>query len=93
MSSRRKFKKKIKNSTNLLIEDAFIESINGDPKEERKMDQLIDTIIDDRFEMLSKISSYPKNGKRAEIRNFFDTIEKELSEKVITYSKAIGRVG
>jgi oligoribonuclease NrnB/cAMP/cGMP phosphodiesterase (DHH superfamily) len=46
MASRRKFKKQIKNRTNLLIEDAFIESINGDAREAVKMDSIIDEVID-----------------------------------------------
>ena len=64
MASRRKFKKQIKLKTDILIEDAFIESINGD----EKMDKLIDEVIDDRIEILGKVCGYPNTAKRAEIQ-------------------------
>jgi hypothetical protein len=93
MPSRRKFKKSIKSQTNLLIEDAFIESINGDEKEASKMDNLIDEVIDDRHEMLNKVSDYPNNGKRAEVKAHFNAIKENLDKKTNDYAKKIGRVG
>jgi len=93
MASRRKFKKQIKNNTNLLIEDAFIEAINGDEKEAKKMDDIIDNIIDDRHEMLNKVSSYPLNENRATIKEHFKTIKTDLDSKATEYKKKIGIVG
>ena len=93
MPSRRKLKKEIKSETNLIIEDAFIESINGDEKEAKKMDSTIDAIIDDRYEMLSRVSSYPKNEGRAKVKKHFNAIKTDLSAKVADYRKKIGRVG
>lgn len=93
MPSRRKLKKKIKQETDLIIEDAFIESINGDEKEAKKMDSTIDEIIDDRYEMLGRISTYPKNENRAKVKEHFNAIKTDLSAKVADYSKKIGRVG
>ena len=55
MASRRKLKKAIKLQTNLLIDDAFVESINGD----EKVDQVIDELIDFRFDLLTDVSNYP----------------------------------
>lgn len=93
MPSRRKLKKHIKTQTNFLIEDAFIESINGDEKEGAKMDQIIDALIDDRIALLNKVSAYPNQGKRVEVKSHFNSLKKELSEKVSDYTKKIGRVG
>lgn len=93
MANRRELKKKIKQETNLLIEDAFMESIEGDAKEKKKMDILIDELIDDRHELISKVSNYPKNSKKAEVRNHFNLLQEELNEKTAAYSKKIGRVG
>lgn len=93
MASRRKFKKQIKLKTDVLIEDAFIESINGDEKEGEKMDKIIDEVIDDRIEMLGKVCSYPNNGKRAEVKEHFRNIKTELETKASDYGKKIGRVG
>ena len=93
MPSRRKLKKKIKRETDLIIEDAFIESINGDEKEVKKMDSTIDSIIDDRYEMLSRVSNYPKNEKKAKVTEHFNAIKTDLDTKVADYSKKIGRVG
>ena len=93
MPSRRKLKKKIKQETDLIIEDAFIESINGDEKEVKKMDSTIDSIIDDRYEMLGRVSNYPKNEKKAKVKEHFNAIKTDLDAKVADYSKKIGRVG
>jgi len=76
----------------LIIEDAFIESINGDEKEAKKMDTTIDAIIDDRYDMLSRVSNYPKNEKRAKVTEHFNAIKTDLDAKVSDYSKKIGRV-
>ena len=92
MPSRRKLKKKIKQQTDLIIEDAFIESINGDEKEAKKMDTTIDSIIDDRYEMLSRVSNYPKSEKRAKVTEHFNAIKTDLDARVSDYSKKIGRV-
>ena len=92
MPSRKKLKKQIKANTDLIIEDAFIESINGDEKEAKKMDGIIDEIIDDRYEMLSRISNYPINEARAKVKEHFNALKKDLSAKVAEYSKKIGRV-
>ena len=92
MPSRRKFKKQIKAKTNLLIEDAFIESINGDEKESKKMDTIIDEVIDERHEMLNKVSEYPNKGKRAEVKAHFNSIKSTLDTKTDDYTTKIGRV-
>jgi len=93
MPSRRKIKKSIKAQTNLLIEDAFIESINGDDKEGKKMDALIDSIIDDRHNMLNKVSAYPKGESRVKVKEHFKGIQNDLESKTKDYDKKIGRVG
>ncbi|MBL4710151.1 MAG: hypothetical protein JKY48_17105 [Flavobacteriales bacterium] len=93
MASRRKFKKNIKAQTDVLIEDAFIESINGDEKEGNKMDQVIDAVIDDRIAMLNKVSNYPNKGTRAEVKAHFNAVKKDKEAKVSDYTKKIGRVG
>lgn len=93
MASRRKLKKQIKAQTDELIEDAFIESINGDEKEAKKMDQIIDDLIDDRMETLNKVSAYPKRGEKSEIKTHFNALLKGLEAKLGEYSKKIGRVG
>lgn len=93
MPSRRKIKKAIKAQTNLLIEDAFIEAINGDAKEAAKMDSIIDKIIDDRQEMLNHVSAYPNKESRAKVKEHFSSIKKNLQDKTSDYSKKIGHVG
>jgi hypothetical protein len=93
MASRRKFKKIIKGQTNMLIEDAFIESINGDKKEATKMDSIIDEVIDERHIMLNKVCAYPNRENRANVKAHFSQIAKELEQKTNDYTKKIGRVG
>jgi hypothetical protein len=93
MASRKELKKQLKKATDLLIEDAFIESINGDEKEVAKMDKVVDKIIDDRYDLLSKVSTYPNKESRAKIKEHFKGIKDELEAKVATYTKEIGRVG
>ena len=92
MPSRRKLKKQIKNSTNEIIEEGFMESINGDAKEAEKMDKVIDDLIDYRIDLLSKVSNYPLNGKRSEVKQHFESLKKEMKNKNEEYSKKIGHV-
>ena len=93
MASRRKIKKQIKEKTNGLIEDAFIEAINGDEKESKKMDGIIDNIIDDRHEMLNQVCNYPLNEGRSAIKKHFQSIQEALDKKGADYQKKIGTVG
>ena len=88
MASRRKLKKAIKSETNLLIEDAFIESLNGDDK----MDKVIDELIDTRFEILSAVSNYPLNDSKATAKHFSD-LKTKLNSSLKDYSKKIGHLG
>lgn len=69
-----------------------MESINGDAKEAEKMDQLIDEIVDYRFELLTKVSNYPIHGKRAQVKKHFNSIKEELKAQNKGYSKKIGHV-
>ncbi len=87
MASRRKLKKSIKSHTNLLIEDAFIESLNGDAK----MDKVIDELIDTRFDMLSGVSNYPNKDSKAASKHFND-LKAKLESTISDYTKKIGRV-
>jgi hypothetical protein len=91
MASKRDIKKKIKSETDELIEDAFIESINGDKKEAGRMDGIIDEIIDYRYDLLGRVSNHPK-GNRAKVKDHFNAIRTDLSTKNTDYSKKIGRV-
>jgi len=93
MANRRKFKKAIKNKTNFLIEDAFIESVNGDAKEAEKMDEIIDQVIDDRIDMLNKVCTYPNRESKSKIKAHFNSIASNLEAKTAEYTKKIGRVG
>ena len=89
MPSRRKLKKTIKKQTDLLIEDAFIEAINGD----KKMDQLIDELIDERFDFIAKVSQYPNDKTAKEIREHFQALKGEFSKSLDSYTKKVGKVG
>lgn len=87
MASRRKLKKAIKLQTNLLIDDAFVESINGD----EKVDQVIDELIDFRFDLLTDVSNYPLKDKKATAKHF-NEVKTKLNTSMGEYSKKIGRV-
>lgn len=89
MINRRTLKKAIKMETDILIEDAFIEKFNGD----KKMDQVIDDLIDKRYDMISAVSNYPKNAKRAEVKSHFTNLKKDLNATIDEFAKKIGHVG
>tara|TARA_B100001109_G_scaffold255520_1_gene258973 strand:+ start:3401 stop:3682 length:282 start_codon:yes stop_codon:yes gene_type:complete len=93
MPNRRDIKKEIKSATNLLIEDAFMESMEGDAKEAAKMDQLIDELIDERYAIINQVSAYPKKESRSKIKKHFSGIREDLEKLVDSYTKKIGRVG
>ncbi len=88
MASRRKLKKQLKEETNSLIEDAFIETFNGD----QKMDKVIDDLIDKRFELISAIANYPNKAKGAEIKKHFNEVKTSIQKTVEDYTKKIGHV-
>lgn len=92
MNSRRELKKKLKNSTNELIEDGFMESINGDSKERDKMEKLIDGVVDYRVNLLNKISNYPRHAKRSQIKKHFGDIKSEMDKNKKDFTKKIGHV-
>lgn len=92
MANRRDLKKIIKSSTNEIIEDGFMEAINGDSKERDKMDKIIDEVVEYRLELLSKISNYPRHSKRSEIKKHFKNIKGQLDKNNADYSKKIGQV-
>ena len=92
MANKRDIKKEIKSYTDELIEDAFIESINGDEKEAKKMDEIIDEIIDYRYDLLSRVANSPK-GNRAKVKEHFRSIRNDLMTKGEEYRKKIGKVG
>ena len=92
MANKRDLKKEIKNATDRLIEDAFYQTLDAAEKEVKKMDELIDKIVDDRFELINKVNQYPLNEKNAQIKSHFEGIKKELDKLVLDYTKKIGKV-
>ncbi len=92
MANRRELKKEVKSSTNLLIEDAYLEAMEGDEKEKKKMNGIINDIVDARHDFLSRISSYPKSKDRTKVKDHFNAIRTELETKTADYSKQIGRI-
>lgn len=89
MINRRTLKKAVKMETDILIEDAFIEKFNGD----KKMDKIIDELIDKRYDMLSAICNYPRHAKRSEVKTHFTNLRKELNSTIEDFTKQIGHVG
>jgi len=93
MANKRDIKKEIKQSTNKLIEDAFYQTLDAGDKEVKKMDELIDKIVEERFELISKVNQYPINGEAKEIKSHFKEVREELGKLADEYTKKIGKVG
>jgi len=93
MANKRDIKKEIKQSTNKLIEDAFYQTLDAADKEVKKMDELIDKIVEERFELISKVNQYPINGEAKEIKSHFKEVREELRKLADDYTKKIGKVG
>lgn len=93
MANKRDIKKEIKNKTNGLIEDAFYQTLDAAKKEADKMDEVIDDIIDKRFELIRQVNQYPRNESVAKVKAHFESVRKELKEKLDSFSKKIGKVG
>lgn len=93
MANKRDIKKEIKQSTNKLIEDAFYQTLDAADKEVKKMDELIDKIVEERFELISKVNQYPINGEAKEIKSHFKEVREELGKLADEYTKKIGKVG
>ena len=93
MANKRDIKKEIKQSTNKLIEDAFYQTLDAADKEVKKMDELIDKIVEERFELISKVNQYPINGEAKEIKSHFKEVREELRKLADDYTKMIGKVG
>lgn len=92
MANRRTLKKEVKSATNLLIEDAYLEAMDADEKEKKKMNGIINDIVDDRYDFLSRISSYPKSKDRTKVKEHFNAIHTDLETKTADYSKQIARI-
>ena len=92
MSNKRELKKLIKEHTNRLIEDAYYQTLEADQKEVKKMESIIDEIVDKRFELINRISNYPLNKNRREVKEHFNSISSDLEKLSIEFSKKIGRV-
>lgn len=92
MSNKRELKKLIKEYTNRLIEDAYYQSLEADQKEIKKMEGIIDEIVDKRFELINRISNYPLNKNRRQVKEHFNAIQTDLDKLNLEYSKKIGRV-
>jgi len=93
MANKRDIKKEIKQSTNKLIEDAFYQTLDAADKEVKKMDELIDKIVEERFELIRKVNQYPINGEAKEIKSHFKEVREELRKLADDYTKKIGKVG
>jgi|GEM_PF-3285306 len=92
MSSKRELKESIKYRTNLLMEDAFSYTLNHPGDNDKKADELIDTIADKWFELVAKVNHYPRNGKRAEVKKYFAGIKSELNESAEKFNKEIDKL-
>jgi hypothetical protein len=92
MANKRKLKKRIKQQTDILIEDAYYQSLEADEKQAKAMDTLIDDVVDTRQSLLSRIADYPNRGNRAKVKEHFNAIRTELHTHVGEYGKKIGRL-
>ena len=92
MANKRALKKLIKDNTDRLIEDAYYQTLEADDKEVKKMEAVIDEIVDKRFELINKISNYPLNKERRLVKEHFNAIQTELEKISVEFSKKIGRV-
>ena len=92
MPNKRELKKLIKEHTNRLIEDAYYQTLEADAAEVKKMESIIDDIVDKRFELINRVANYPLNKNRREVKEHFNTIQSDLEKVNIEFSKKIGRV-
>jgi hypothetical protein len=93
MANKRDIKKDIKNATDRLIEDAFYQTLDAAEKEAKKMDDVIDKIVDERFDLIKKVNQYPKKEETKKVKAHFAEVKQELSKMVDEYTKKIGKVG
>ena len=92
MPNKRELKKQIKEHTNRLIEDAYYQTLEAEANEVKKMEAIIDEIVDKRFELINRVANYPLNKNRREVKEHFNTIQTDLEKLNIEFSKKIGRV-
>lgn len=92
MPNKRELKKLIKEHTNRLIEDAYYQTLEADANEVKKMESVIDEIVDHRFELINRVANYPLNKNRREVKEHFNSIQTDLEKLNVEFSKKIGRV-
>ena len=85
MPNRRKIKKQIKQWSNAQIEDAYIEIINNPKADEKKLNKRIDDLVESRFQLLAKVSQYPRGGGK-DIKAHFNQLRADLSKDMDTFS-------
>lgn len=93
MANKRDIKKQIKEATDRLIEDAYYQTLEADEKEVKKMESVIDELVEQRFDMLNRVSNYPQDANRAKVKEHFSGVLADLEKHTAEYSKKIGRVG
>ena len=75
-----------------MIEDAYYQTLEADDKEIKKMESLVDEIVDKRFDLINRVSKYPLNKDRRQVKEHFSAIQMELEKMALEYGKKIGRV-
>lgn len=75
-----------------MIEDAYFQTLEADPKEVKKMESIVDEIVDKRFELINRVANYPLNKNRRQVKEHFNSIQADLEKLNIEFSKKIGRV-
>ncbi|MBD98322.1 MAG: hypothetical protein CMO34_00625 [Verrucomicrobia bacterium] len=85
MASRRKVKKQIKQWSNAMMEDAYIEIINNPKADEKKLNQHIDNLVESRFNLLAKVSQYPRTNAK-EVNAHFKAVKEELAKNIKSFT-------
>ena len=85
MANRRKLKKEIKQWSNTLMEDAYVEIINNPKADEKKLNTRIDELVDSRFNLLAKVSQYPRTEGK-EIKAHFKGVKDELAKSIDNFT-------
>ncbi len=89
MASRRELKKNILHLLGDVIEEYYNALLEGDKKNEEKIEKLIDECVDLADELIAKVNSSYKLKTRAETKKHFAGIKEKLGDSVLAFTEKL----
>ena len=89
MASRRQVKKNINGLLGDVIEEYYNSLLNGEVKDEAKVEALVDECVEIADELIAKVNNAKKLKSRAEVKKLFSEVKQKLGDDVLGFIKKL----